>query len=673
MIQRGGRSAALHFAPSGNRQRGHRHIDGVHFAEPLLVLSGGTGMEDDMVDVHTGRVGRDTRGVGMQQMQVFTVVDAFGAIGQRSAHERHLAGVLAHERIRGDHVDGHREIEIDDVAVMPCAGQIQVAILDSAGDVGTTAHGDRIGGGFAAGPSRQTEGDREGRVLGFPGFLGFGSFGGFAGNMDRTEIHRDGPLAGPRHIAIDVEIHIGTGKPGMNRASHIQMHVQRGRVVADRVGVLLHVLHDARDVRRAAGAAEPLLAHRLDVRLAFVAMAGFGHHFKRIHVEEAFAVERHAGERGVVQRRFHDVRVFGFRLDLEHAAREEGERDGRAAFRVGGVVRQIVVKGEGLSHVGCADAAGDVELSVDDVAPQSFAGCQQVGVAGQSCHVGGSGVEVGGADGVAERFLLFRDRLVGLIVGVVLLAWLVVAAVLLSTTAVFKLEVERLLAALAHEVFGEVGVALFAGGFGQFDECHFGDFVAGIAMQLAIVEAESGIDVIGETAGRVEQLALAGGLVVGNRAFGQVAEAVQFMMVLQVGEVPVHAVEDVVGVEVAVVELRRADDVDGGVGGRLEFGVRMMGQRVADRFDPFGEVGVLEHEAVELVGVGVLGIIRKRLKTAERVFRRHEGLAFLAVFGVLRGGGLEVVHAVAGSGAGNVVVQRVPLVGNHLGAHEFLA
>ena len=242
----------------------------------------------------------------------------------------------------------------------------------------------------------------------------------------------------------------------------------------------------------------------------------------------------------------------------------------------------------------------------------------------------------------------------------------------MGTAAIFELEVERLLAALAHEVFGEVGVALFAGGLGEFDECHFGDFVPGIAVQLAVGGAESGIDVISETAGRVEQLAFAGGLIVGNRAFGQVAEAVQLMVVLQVGEVPVHAVEDVVGVQVAVVELRRADDIDGGVGGRFKVSVRVVGQRVADRFDPFGEISVLEHEAVELVGIGVRRVVRQGFEAAERVFRRHEGLAFLVVFCVLRGGGLEVVHAVAGCGAGNVVVQRVPLVGNHLGAHEFL-
>ena len=273
---------------------------------------------------------------------------------------------------------------------------------------------------------------------------------------------------------------------------------------------------------------------------------------------------------------------------------------------------------------------------------------------------------------MSEGLRLFRDRLVGLVVGVVLLARRVVAAVLPGAAAVFELEIERLPATLAYEVFGEVGIALFAGGFGQFDERHFSDFVARVAVQLAVGGAESGIDVISETAGRVEQFAFAGGLIVGDRAFGQVAEAVQLMVVLQVGEVPVHAVEDVVGVQVAVVELRRADDIDGGVGGRFKVSVRVVGQRVADRFDPFGEISVLEHEAVELVGIGARRVVRQGFEAAERVFRRHEGLAFLVVFCVLRGGGLEVVHAVAGCGAGNVVVQRVPLVGNHLGAHEFL-
>ena len=149
-------------------------------------------------------------------------------------------------------------------------------------------------------------------------------------------------------------------------------------------------------------------------------------------------------------------------------------------------------------------------------------------------------------------------------------------------------------------------------------------------------------------------------------------ETVQFVMVLQIGEVAVHAVENVVGVKVAVVQLRRAHDVDGRVGCGLEFGVGMMGQRVADRFDPLGEVGVLEHESIEFVRVGIGRVFRQRLEAAEGVFRRHEGLALLVTLGILRGRGLEVVHAVAGDGTGNVVVQRIPLIWNHHGAYELL-
>lgn len=80
---------------------------------------------------------------------------------------------------------------------------------------------------------------------------------------------------------------------------------------------------------------------------------------------------------------------------------------------------------------------------------------------------------------MSEGLRLFRDRLVGLVIGVVLLARRVVAAVLPGAAAVFELEVERLLAALAYKVFGEVGIALFAGGLGEFDECHFGDSCPG--------------------------------------------------------------------------------------------------------------------------------------------------------------------------------------------------
>ena len=91
-------------------------------------------------------------------------------------------------------------------------------------------------------------------------------------------------------------------------------------------------------------------------------------------------------------------------------------------------------------------------------------------------------------------------------------------------------------------------------------------------------------------------------------------------MVTQIGERAIHAVQDVVGVQIAVVELKAANtDVDSLVGGLFPAG-SAMGEGIADRPHPLGEAGVLEHEAVELwSGSGLAGSFGERLKSAERV------------------------------------------------------
>ena len=411
------------------------------------------------------------------------------------------------------------------------------------------------------------------------------------------------------------------------------------------------------------------------MELALVAMAGGRVHLQRVHVEEALAVHRHARQHGVVQGQLHDVRIFRHRADLQHTAGEERERDRRAGLRIRGVVRQVVVIGERFADVCAADAAGDVQLAVHDVAPQPIACGQQVGVAGQAGHVGHARVEVGGTHRMPDGLSLLDDRLVRLIVGVRLGQVRVRfdrRAVEFGATTVLGLEIQRRAPAFGDEVARQVQIPAFTGGLVQPHKRHLGDLMPRIAAQLALVASENGVHVVGVTAGGPEQLVLAGALVVGHGALDQMPQAVQFVVVLQVGERAVHAVEDVVGVQVAVVQLGVADDVDGGVGSGLEFGIGVLRQAVADRFDPLGEVGVLEHEAIERVRIGVRGILRQRLEAAKRVGRGHERLALGGLGRVLARGGLEVVHAVAGGGTGHVVVQRVPLEGDDRGAHQLL-
>ncbi len=123
---------------------------------------------------------------------------------------------------------------------------------------------------------------------------------------------------------------------------------------------------------------------------------------------------------------------------------------------------------------------------------------------------------------------------------------------------------------------------------------------------------------VGVAAEGVEQLALAGGLEVGDGAFDQVAGAVHLVPVAQV--LPAHVGLDVdkVGVEVAVGLLGRDDLVDHVVDHGLEFGVRVCRQRVGGRLDPLGRVRVAEDQGdmrghlafeVEVKGADAAGLL----------------------------------------------------------------
>ena len=110
---------------------------------------------------------------------------------------------------------------------------------------------------------------------------------------------------------------------------------------------------------------------------------------------------------------------------------------------------------------------------------------------------------------------------------------------------------------------------------------------------MPLVGAEDGVDVVGQLAGHVQELALAGGLVVGDGRLDQVAGAVQFVAVLDVLPAILRLDEGVIGVEVAVGLLGGGDQVDDGVGPLLQLGVALVGQRVGDAFEDLVDVGVV--------------------------------------------------------------------------------
>ena len=162
---------------------------------------------------------------------------------------------------------------------------------------------------------------------------------------------------------------------------------------------------------------------------------------------------------------------------------------------------------------------------------------QQVGVAGQAGHVGHARVEVGGTHRMPDGLSLLDDRLVRLIVGVRLGQVRVRfdrRAVEFGATTVLGLEIQRRASAFGDEVARQIQIPAFAGGLVQPHKRHLGDLMPRIAVQLALVASEDRVHVVGEAAGGLEQLVLAGALVVGHGALDQMPQAVQFVVVLQV-------------------------------------------------------------------------------------------------------------------------------------------
>jgi hypothetical protein len=79
--------------------------------------------------------------------------------------------------------------------------------------------------------------------------------------------------------------------------------------------------------------------------------------------------------------------------------------------------------------------------------------------------------------------------------------------------------------------------------------------MAGIAVLFILLRAESPADAGGKALGDLQEGIAARGLMPGYGGLRQMAEAVELMVVLQIGEGFVPAVEDVIGIQVPVLRL----------------------------------------------------------------------------------------------------------------------
>lgn len=238
---------------------------------------------------------------------------------------------------------------------------------------------------------------------------------------------------------------------------------------------------------------------------------------------------------------------------------------GSTGLTVHRVVRQIVVVGERLAHVGGTDCTGDIHTTGDDVLPETLGGVDQPLIAEQPTHMG-AGAQVADAHGVAVRGLL---------------------------------------AAHVDEVPGKRQVTLLAGLLIQLGEGELNLRVAVGTVNLAFFGAEVGVQTVGHLLGDLKGLLIASHLMVGDGGLDVVTHHIHLVALLNQAEAravgPYAGLDLIRSVQVAVRLLSAGDEIDRAIAQRLEFGIRMVGQRISGFLKPLVDVGILEHHAAEFV------------------------------------------------------------------------
>ena len=174
---------------------------------------------------------------------------------------------------------------------------------------------------------------------------------------------------------------------------------------------------------------------------------------------------------------------------------------------------------------------------------------------------------------------------------------------------------------------------------------------------------------IGKAACGIHEFAPACGKEPGDGRLGQVAQAVELMIVSQVGERALTVSENIEGIQVSVLFLRRAYKIRSLLGSRLKRFVRMLHQLIGNRLQPLVQVGILEDKTVKSVRLRRLSARRNRLKRKGQI--TLQAIGFPEASSLLQSCRRpEVMHAEAGSRVRHPVIECFPLVGNHGGAHQ---
>src|SRR5471030_2945019 len=124
--------------------------------------------------------------------------------------------------------------------------------------------------------------------------------------------------------------------------------------------------------------------------------------------------------------------------------------------------------------------------------------------------------------------------------------------------------------------------------------------MTGITVQLLFAGAKNLCNVVRQLANNILQTGFSGRLCVSYACFDQMPGAVKLVTLRQIRPTLLRCFDSEISIEITIRLLHRADHFNDCIRRFFQFSIRRFCQQIPDRLQPFGDIAVLKHHAIEL-------------------------------------------------------------------------
>ena len=307
--------------------------------------------------------------------------------------------------------------------------------------------------------------------------------------------------------------------------------------------------------------------------LVIVFLTCLRHYLQRIYIEKLLSIQRHAADHAVIQSTLHYICIPSVFGDLQHTSGKKDQADGSTGLSINGIVWKVIIKGKCLSMLCGADSSCHIHLPVYNIVPEFFTGLKKSPVFCSGSNLSHSCIKINSSHCMPLCLVLVTDRLSRLVI--LLFHIRIIPVTFVPVFPAFFIKKQGLPASLVNKVFGQLQVPLIFCNIIQGAESHLRYFMAGISGYLPFFCSQMFINTVGVSHCNIQKLSLAGCLIISHCRLGHMSQAVQFMVVHQVGKSFLQTVNDIVGIQIAVRLLSLSDKLNSLVCRLLQLTVRM--------------------------------------------------------------------------------------------------